>query len=178
MKPVALLPLLLACGGSAPVQDDAGTDAQSLDVAAEATTDATIDAPDIDSIPWSTGASIGYGVAFKDTQNPLGDAMFIGYGGYGAKLIPTQLWVTALYRAALQKRGVRWIWAVQGPSDPDYTQGEIGNSKIAAALHLSLRTVESHRSNIMGKLALNSRVELVHYAMEHGLLEEGGSLAP
>jgi two-component system, NarL family, response regulator NreC len=46
------------------------------------------------------------------------------------------------------------------------------NRQIADALCLSVRTVESHRSNIMGKLALNTRVELVHYAMEHGLLEE------
>ena len=46
------------------------------------------------------------------------------------------------------------------------------NRQIAESLCLSVRTVESHRSNIMGKLALNSRVELVHYAMEHGLLEE------
>ena len=46
------------------------------------------------------------------------------------------------------------------------------NRQIAEALCLSVRTVESHRANIMGKLALDSRVELVHYAMEHGLLDE------
>ena len=49
------------------------------------------------------------------------------------------------------------------------------NRQIAEALCLSVRTVESHRSNIMDKLSLSSRVELVHYAMEHGLLEESGS---
>jgi two-component system response regulator NreC len=46
------------------------------------------------------------------------------------------------------------------------------NRQIAESLCLSVRTVESHRSNIMDKLALSSRVELVHYAMEHGLLDE------
>jgi FixJ family two-component response regulator len=35
---------------------------------------------------------------------------------------------------------------------------------------LRWRTVEIHRANLMGKLELRSRVELVRYAMEHGLL--------
>jgi len=34
-----------------------------------------------------------------------------------------------------------------------------------------VRTVESHRANLMSKLELRSRVELVRYAMEHGLFE-------
>jgi two-component system, NarL family, response regulator NreC len=47
------------------------------------------------------------------------------------------------------------------------------NRQIADALGLSVRTVESHRANMMGKLDLTSRVELVRYAMEHGLLKGG-----
>ncbi len=46
------------------------------------------------------------------------------------------------------------------------------NRQIADTLCLSVRTVESHRANLMSKLNLNSRVELVHYAMEHRLLEQ------
>lgn len=45
------------------------------------------------------------------------------------------------------------------------------NRQIASALNLSVRTVESHRSNITDKLNLRSRVELVRYAMEHGLVK-------
>lgn len=45
------------------------------------------------------------------------------------------------------------------------------NRQIAEKLSISVRTVESHRANIMGKLGLRSRVELVRYAREHGLLE-------
>jgi len=45
------------------------------------------------------------------------------------------------------------------------------NGQIAKELSLSVRTVESHRANLMGKLELRSRVELVRYAMEHGLFE-------
>jgi two-component system response regulator NreC len=44
------------------------------------------------------------------------------------------------------------------------------NRQIAELLVLSIRTVESHRANLMGKLGLSSRVELVTYAEEHGLL--------
>lgn len=44
------------------------------------------------------------------------------------------------------------------------------NRQIAEILGLSMRTVENHRANLMGKLGLESRVELVNYAEEHGLL--------
>jgi two-component system, NarL family, response regulator NreC len=44
------------------------------------------------------------------------------------------------------------------------------NRQIAELLALSIRTIESHRANLMGKLGLSSRVELVTYAEEHGLL--------
>jgi two-component system, NarL family, response regulator NreC len=44
------------------------------------------------------------------------------------------------------------------------------NRQIAELLNLSTRTVESHRANLMGKLGLASRVELVTYAEENALL--------
>jgi two-component system response regulator NreC len=44
------------------------------------------------------------------------------------------------------------------------------NRQIGELLNLSIRTVESHRANLMGKLGLASRVELVTYAEQHGLL--------
>ena len=47
------------------------------------------------------------------------------------------------------------------------------NRQIAGLLALSMRTVENHRANLMGKLGLVSRVELVNYAESHGLLEPG-----
>lgn len=46
------------------------------------------------------------------------------------------------------------------------------NRQTAEILGLSVRTVENHRANLMGKLDLSSRVELVSYAEEHELLEE------
>ncbi len=45
------------------------------------------------------------------------------------------------------------------------------NRQVAEALHLSVRTVESHRSNLTNKLGLRSRLELMRYAQEHGLMD-------
>jgi DNA-binding NarL/FixJ family response regulator len=45
------------------------------------------------------------------------------------------------------------------------------NRQTAELLGLSVRTVENHRANLMGKLGISSRVELVGYAEEHQLLE-------
>lgn len=45
------------------------------------------------------------------------------------------------------------------------------NRQIAGSLNLSVRTVESHRSNLMDKLNLHSRLDLVRYASEHGLIK-------
>ena len=45
------------------------------------------------------------------------------------------------------------------------------NGEIADQLVISVKTVNRHRENIMAKLNLHSRVELVRYAREHGLIE-------
>ena len=45
------------------------------------------------------------------------------------------------------------------------------NSEIAGELHLSVRTVESHRAHIQQKTRRATRSELVRYALEHGLVE-------
>jgi len=46
------------------------------------------------------------------------------------------------------------------------------NQEIAEQLYISVRTAETHRAHIMQKLRLESRAELVRYALAHGLLEE------
>ena len=45
------------------------------------------------------------------------------------------------------------------------------NPEIAEQLVLSVRTVETHRSNIQRKTGLTTRAELIAYALEHGLTE-------
>jgi len=48
------------------------------------------------------------------------------------------------------------------------TEGKT-NSEMANILHISIRTVETHRANIMNKLALKNTAELVRYAVQNGL---------
>jgi DNA-binding NarL/FixJ family response regulator len=45
------------------------------------------------------------------------------------------------------------------------------NKQIAEALHVSEKTVESHRANVLSKLGMRDRVELVRYAIRRGLVE-------
>ena len=45
------------------------------------------------------------------------------------------------------------------------------NKEIAETLHLAEKTVESHRANILRKLGMRDRVELVRYAIKRGLTE-------
>lgn len=45
------------------------------------------------------------------------------------------------------------------------------NRQIGEVLNISVRTVEGHRANLSGKLGLQSRVDLVRYAREHGLID-------
>ena len=47
------------------------------------------------------------------------------------------------------------------------------NREIAETLVISVKTVDRHRENIMQKLNLHSRVELVKYAIEKGLIRVG-----
>jgi two-component system response regulator NreC len=45
------------------------------------------------------------------------------------------------------------------------------NLEIAAKLNISDRTVETHRANVMSKLRLTTRADLVRFAVRHGLLD-------
>jgi two-component system, NarL family, invasion response regulator UvrY len=43
-------------------------------------------------------------------------------------------------------------------------------AEIAQTLHISVKTVSSHRSHILNKLGVDSTVAMVRYAMDHGLV--------
>jgi DNA-binding NarL/FixJ family response regulator len=74
-------------------------------------------------------------------------------------------------------------WLVKGSPEPDdpLTPRELEvvkliaeaftNRQIAATLKLSEKTVESHRANVLSKLGMRDRVELVRYAIRRGLVE-------
>jgi DNA-binding NarL/FixJ family response regulator len=46
------------------------------------------------------------------------------------------------------------------------------NAQIAAALTLSIKTIEWHRGNLMGKLGVHSVADLVRHALQHRLVKE------
>jgi DNA-binding NarL/FixJ family response regulator len=47
-------------------------------------------------------------------------------------------------------------------------------SGIAAKLNLSVKTVSTHKANLMQKLGLANQTELVRYALKHGLTDPLG----
>ncbi len=48
------------------------------------------------------------------------------------------------------------------------------NQEIAGTLYISVRTAETHRAHIMQKLRLQTRAQLVRYALSQGLLGDEG----
>jgi DNA-binding NarL/FixJ family response regulator len=47
----------------------------------------------------------------------------------------------------------------------------LSNPRIAQRLSLSVRTVESHRANLMRKLSIHTQAELIRYALDRGILK-------
>src|SRR5690349_442427 len=96
---------------------------------AEASSDEADDGDlDVDAVPWSTAPSIvGAGIAYKDTQRASDQGVAVLYAGFHVDLAGAEAWASALYRATLRDRGVRHIFAVQGPATPNYAGREIGN---------------------------------------------------
>jgi len=45
------------------------------------------------------------------------------------------------------------------------------NKEVASALSISIRTAETHRSNVLRKLSLDSLADLVRYAIRHKMIE-------
>ncbi|MCG3113009.1 MAG: response regulator transcription factor [Candidatus Manganitrophus sp.] len=45
------------------------------------------------------------------------------------------------------------------------------NREVAEKLQISVKTVETHRANIMNKLALRNLAELIRYAIQKGLVK-------
>jgi DNA-binding NarL/FixJ family response regulator len=47
----------------------------------------------------------------------------------------------------------------------------VSTREVAERLFISPKTVENHRTNIMGKLGLHSSIELIRYAARLGLID-------
>ncbi len=130
-------------------------------------------------------------LSMHDDERYLFEALKAGAGGYVLKMEADTALVDAV-RAVLrgepfltnaaEERLIReWISdRSSGPSEPlSPREQEVlkliaeahTNREIGAILHLSEKTVESHRGNLLRKLGMRDRVELVRYAIRRGLIE-------
>ena len=131
-------------------------------------------------------------LTMHDDVNLLQEALDIGARGYILKRAVESELINAIYAAA---RGDLYIdpamttGLLQKPPKPPpslviteaitpretevlnlIAQGYT-NRQVSEMLCISIRTVESHRASIMDKLNLQSRVELIRYARDHGMLD-------
>lgn len=144
----------------------------------------------LEHIPSVRAESPGTQIVVLTMQNEPAyarQALIAGALGYVLKEAAEEELVEAIKRAAVgdtylnPRLGAR-VAAEPPPGPPDglserevdvlrlialgYTNAEIGEQ-----LHLSVRTVETHRAHIQQKLSLATRSDLVRYALEHKLVE-------
>jgi two-component system, NarL family, response regulator NreC len=119
----------------------------------------------------------------------------VGAGGYVPKRAAPEELLTAIRAAAAgevylypsmakllvkdflsQDRSNDAVSTLDGLTDREqevlrYLAEGIANEEIATALVISIKTVARHRENIMQKLGLHSRAELVRYAIRKGIIK-------
>lgn len=84
-----------------------------------------------------------------------------------AKQLASELTETQPAKQEQQKQLSEREWQVLRLFALGYT-----NRQIADRLALSVKTIETYRARIVDKLGIRTRVELVRYALQHGLLDE------
>jgi DNA-binding NarL/FixJ family response regulator len=130
-------------------------------------------------------------LSMHDDQRYVFDALKAGASGYVLKHEADQALVDAVdavgrgepFLTNAAQRSLVRAWMADdstGPREPlSPREQEVlklvaeahTNREIGAVLHLSEKTVESHRANLLRKLGMRDRVELVRYAIRRGLIE-------
>jgi DNA-binding NarL/FixJ family response regulator len=133
-------------------------------------------------------------LSMHDSDQYLFQALRAGASGYVLKTVADRDLVEAcraavrgepfLYPGAVRALMRDWLERVRrdGEDDPDrLTPREVEIVKLVAEAHttreiaellvLSEKTVERHRTNILAKLGMRDRVELVRYAIRRGLVQ-------
>ena len=130
-------------------------------------------------------------LSMHDDQRYVFDALKAGASGYVLKRDVDQSLLDAMRAVArgeafltnaVERSLIReWMSdSAKGPEEPlSPREQEVlkliaeahTNREIADTLHLAEKTVESHRANILRKLGMRDRVELVRYAVRRGLIE-------
>ena len=130
-------------------------------------------------------------LSMHDDQHYLFEALKAGASGYVLKREADQDLVGAIravgsgeaFLTNAAERSIIREWmddGSEGPAVPLTPREEevvkliaeaYTNAQIAQILHLAEKTVESHRANVLRKLGMRDRVELVRYAIKRGLVE-------
>jgi DNA-binding NarL/FixJ family response regulator len=130
-------------------------------------------------------------LSMHDDEHYLFEALKAGASGYVLKREADQDLVSAVHAVGrgdafltnAAERSLIRQWMIEGSEGPAVPltprEEEVvkliaeahTNAQIAEILHLSEKTVESHRANVLRKLGMRDRVELVRYAIRRGLIE-------
>ncbi len=130
-------------------------------------------------------------LSMHDDERYVFDALKAGASGYVLKREVDQALLNAIravsrgeafLTSAVERTIVReWMNdSSSGPEEPLSPREQevlkliaeaFTNKQIAETLHLAEKTVESHRANLLRKLGMRDRVELVRYAIRRGLTE-------
>lgn len=129
-------------------------------------------------------------LSMHDSPEYISTALSHGAMGYVLKDVPTdeiKLAIDTVMRGrqylctgaegALKPAGGQSREALTGREQTILLQLAQGksNKEVAAALDISVRTVETHRKNIKRKLGISSTAGLTRYALEHGMLQGTGA---
>lgn len=128
-------------------------------------------------------------LSMHDSPEYIASALSHGAMGYILKDVPTDEIKTAIDTVM---RGQRYLCTGATASLSPRTEGGmeqltnreqtillqlaqgLSNKEVAAALDISVRTVETHRKNLKRKLGISSTAGLTRYALEHGVLQGTG----
>ena len=130
-------------------------------------------------------------LSMHDEERYLFDALKAGASGYVLKRAADEDLIDAVrsvaagrpFLSAVTQTALVKEWVDQGEDGPRdrLTPRELDvvkliaeaytNKQIAEILKVSEKTVESHRANVLAKLGMRDRVELVRYAIRRGLIE-------
>ena len=130
-------------------------------------------------------------LSMHDDERYLFDALRAGASGYVLKRAADEELIEAVRAVAAGKSHLpastqgalvkEWLErGEEAPRDPLTPREQdvvkliaeaYTNKQIAEILRVSEKTVESHRANVLAKLGMRDRVELVRYAIRRGLIE-------
>jgi DNA-binding NarL/FixJ family response regulator len=130
-------------------------------------------------------------LSMYDDERYLFDALRAGAGGYVLKRAADEELIEAIRTVAAGRPHLpaitqsalvkEWLnHGDQAPRDPLTPREQdvvkliaeaYTNRQIGEILNVSEKTVESHRANVLAKLGMRDRVELVRYAIRRGLIE-------